>query len=180
MPSTGLFTWQAAYGIRDCTDGSTNTIALSEAAVGTQNERPRQRLLGLQGVQIPFGSMLFDASTDPVTTQSIINLCSTAWNSTGTGFIDTQRGQNWSHGSMAMSMFNTVVEPNGFNDTWSHCGRNASSRAVLSNADSYHAGGVNAAMGDGSVRFFKDSINRRVWWALGTRANGEVISSDSF
>jgi prepilin-type N-terminal cleavage/methylation domain-containing protein/prepilin-type processing-associated H-X9-DG protein len=180
MPSNGMFTWQASYGIADCTDGTSNTIAFSEAALGTQNERPRQRLLGLQSVQIPFASMLFDASSNPTVTQSIITLCSQAWNSTGTGFIDTQRGQNWAHGCMAMTMFNTVVEPNAFNDTWTHCGRNASSRAVLSNADSYHAGGVNTLMSDGSVKFLKDSINRRVWWGLGTRGQGEVISADSY
>jgi prepilin-type N-terminal cleavage/methylation domain-containing protein/prepilin-type processing-associated H-X9-DG protein len=180
MPSTGMFTWQASYGINTCLDGTSNTIAFSESAVGTQNLQPRQRLLGLQNVQIPFTSMLYDASSSPATVVSIIQLCSAAWNSTGTGFIDLQRGENWAHGSMAMAMFNTVVTPNAFNDTWTHCGRNASSRAVLSNADSYHPGGVNCCMTDGSVKFIKDSINQATWWALGTRAGGEVVSADSY
>jgi hypothetical protein len=35
-------------------------------------------------------------------------------------------------------------------------------------------------MADGSVRFMKSSINMVVWWALGTKANGEVISADSY
>jgi hypothetical protein len=35
-------------------------------------------------------------------------------------------------------------------------------------------------MTDGSVKFIKDSINRTTWWALGTRANGEVLSADSY
>jgi len=35
-------------------------------------------------------------------------------------------------------------------------------------------------MGDGSVKFIKDSVNPMTWWALGTRAGGEVISSDSY
>ena len=47
-------------------------------------------------------------------------------------------------------------------------------------ARSYHPGGVNAQMMDGSVRFIKNSISQQVWRAIGTRANGEVISSDSF
>ncbi len=34
--------------------------------------------------------------------------------------------------------------------------------------------------GDGSVRFVKDTINVRTWWALGSRNGGEVISSDSY
>jgi prepilin-type N-terminal cleavage/methylation domain-containing protein/prepilin-type processing-associated H-X9-DG protein len=45
---------------------------------------------------------------------------------------------------------------------------------------SYHPGGVNALLGDGSVRFVKQSVNGQVWRALGTVAGGEVISSDAF
>jgi prepilin-type N-terminal cleavage/methylation domain-containing protein/prepilin-type processing-associated H-X9-DG protein len=43
-----------------------------------------------------------------------------------------------------------------------------------------HPGGANALMGDGSVRFIKQSINLLVWQALSSRAVGEVISADSF
>jgi prepilin-type processing-associated H-X9-DG protein len=43
-------------------------------------------------------------------------------------------------------------------------------------ARSKHAGGVNAVMADGSVRFFRDSITRSTWQALGTRADGLVIA----
>jgi hypothetical protein len=32
---------------------------------------------------------------------------------------------------------------------------------------------------DGSVRFIKDSVNQQTWMALGTKSNGEVITSDS-
>ena len=47
-------------------------------------------------------------------------------------------------------------------------------------ARSYHAGGVNALMGDGSVRFVKDTVNGAAWRALGTIGGGEVISGDAF
>lgn len=47
-------------------------------------------------------------------------------------------------------------------------------------ARSRHAGGVNAAMCDGSVKFFKNSINQYVWQALSSTRGGEVISSDSY
>jgi prepilin-type N-terminal cleavage/methylation domain-containing protein/prepilin-type processing-associated H-X9-DG protein len=46
--------------------------------------------------------------------------------------------------------------------------------------NSLHPGGVNVAFADGSVRFVKDSVSPQSWWALGTRAGGEVISSDSY
>lgn len=41
-------------------------------------------------------------------------------------------------------------------------------------ARSYHTGGVNAAMGDASVRFITNNVNRVTWQSLGTRADGLV------
>ena len=45
---------------------------------------------------------------------------------------------------------------------------------------SYHPGGVNVGMADGSARFIKSSVSIPTWWALGTKGNGEVVSSDSY
>jgi prepilin-type N-terminal cleavage/methylation domain-containing protein/prepilin-type processing-associated H-X9-DG protein len=45
---------------------------------------------------------------------------------------------------------------------------------------SYHPGGVNVLMGDGTVRFVKSTVAGATWRALGTVAGGEVISSDAF
>jgi prepilin-type N-terminal cleavage/methylation domain-containing protein/prepilin-type processing-associated H-X9-DG protein len=45
---------------------------------------------------------------------------------------------------------------------------------------SNHPGGVNLGLADGSVKFIKDTVGLQTWWALGTRASGEVISSDSY
>ncbi|WP_435015324.1 DUF1559 domain-containing protein [Tundrisphaera sp. TA3] len=47
-------------------------------------------------------------------------------------------------------------------------------------ARSYHPGGVNILMMDGSGRFARDSTNSAVWRALGTRAGGEDVRSDSY
>ena len=43
---------------------------------------------------------------------------------------------------------------------------------------SFHSGGANVGMGDGSVRFLRDSISIRTLAALVTRAGGEVINGD--
>ena len=47
-------------------------------------------------------------------------------------------------------------------------------------ARSWHPGGVNVCFADGSVHFIKNTINAVPWAALGTRAGGEVLSSDSY
>jgi prepilin-type N-terminal cleavage/methylation domain-containing protein/prepilin-type processing-associated H-X9-DG protein len=45
---------------------------------------------------------------------------------------------------------------------------------------SLHPGGANLLMGDGSVRFIRQSINLLTWQAMSSRSNGEVISADSY
>ena len=46
-------------------------------------------------------------------------------------------------------------------------------------ASSYHSGGVNVGMLDGSVKFVKNTVAYQTWFSLGTRAGGEIISADS-
>ena len=43
-------------------------------------------------------------------------------------------------------------------------------------ARSYHPGGVNVCMGDGSVRFVRDTITIETWRAMGTRGGAETVS----
>ena len=51
---------------------------------------------------------------------------------------------------------------------------------LLEGARSYHEGGVNATMGDGSVRFFKNTISLPIWRAVSSTRGGEVISADQY
>lgn len=46
-------------------------------------------------------------------------------------------------------------------------------------ARSYHTGGVNVVLADGSVRFVRDSLSFDAWKALGTRSGGETITASN-
>ena len=45
-------------------------------------------------------------------------------------------------------------------------------------ASSYHNGGVNIGMSDGSVRFVSDNISFTTWQAMGTRSAGDIVGPD--
>jgi prepilin-type processing-associated H-X9-DG protein len=47
-------------------------------------------------------------------------------------------------------------------------------------ARSRHLGGVQVAMGDGSVRFVKDSIDVGTWRGLSTAAGAEILGADQY
>ncbi len=59
-----------------------------------------------------------------------------------------------------------------------NCGDNSNLNIMHIAASSYHTGGVNLAMADGSVRFAKDSTALAVWQATGSRNGSEVVSLD--
>ncbi len=179
LQTTGLFAFQNVSGIRDATDGTSNTIAFSESTVGSTSRRKGERGVGMRNVSIPAGAQVTDASANPAATLSGLAACNAAYTAQSYQ-IDQQRGKNWSHGAMAFTLFNSVAKPNSI-DKWTYCSSSGSGAAsTFSATDSYHPGGVNVLMGDGSVKFLKDAINQNIYWALGTKANGEVISADAY
>jgi len=54
-----------------------------------------------------------------------------------------------------------------------HCTENRLDGELWAAARSAHIGGVNAVLADGSVHFFADDVQLRVWQALATRCGGE-------
>jgi prepilin-type processing-associated H-X9-DG protein len=56
------------------------------------------------------------------------------------------------------------------------CG-NTAFNAMHIAASSYHTGGINACLADGSVRFFSEGTTYAVWRNLGTRSGGEVTGN---
>jgi prepilin-type processing-associated H-X9-DG protein len=52
--------------------------------------------------------------------------------------------------------------------------------AYVGGFSSRHPGIINAAFGDGSVRYLKSSIAPATLWMLGNRADGEILDSDKY
>ncbi len=178
--STGMFTYWQSYGIPTVRDGLSNTVAFSEGLVG-DNSTNWTRAAGIVSLAaIPATAEILDASSNLAAVQVGLQACNTAWNAQATANLNTGRGNYWFHGTAAQTLFNTVVTPNSQTYPWSFCSDGQIGAAAFVSANSYHSGGVNSLMGDGSVKFIKNSISQQVWMALGTRNGGEVISSDAY
>jgi prepilin-type N-terminal cleavage/methylation domain-containing protein/prepilin-type processing-associated H-X9-DG protein len=179
-PTTGLFAWQQSYALRDILDGTSNTAAFSESVVGAAVQAPRQKNIGLINVAIPPSALVLDAKTAQAAVLAGIQACDNAWNSPSSS-TDIQRGEQWAHCGVCSTMFTTIVTPNSRQDQWTHCSNTGSGAlSVFANTDSFHPGGVNMLAADGSVKFIKDTVNQTAYWAFGTKAGGEVVSSDSY
>ena len=85
-----------------------------------------------------------------------------------------RRSAYWFDGHPECGMYNHIMPPN----QWSCSDGNVNDIGAFT-ASSRHSGGVNVLFCDGSVRFVKSSVSTAVWWNLGTRAGGEVVSADS-
>jgi prepilin-type N-terminal cleavage/methylation domain-containing protein/prepilin-type processing-associated H-X9-DG protein len=177
--SNGLFTFWRSYGIRDCVDGTSNTVAFSEGLVGDGSTNWTRAAGIAQLKTLPATSQIMDASANWTAVQAGLQACLVSWNAQS-GKLNTGRGNFWFHGTQAQTLFNTVMTPNSTIYPFSFCSNAAIGDAEFVVANSNHPGGVNVLFGDGSVKFIKNSINQVTWWALGSRAGNEVISSDSY
>jgi prepilin-type N-terminal cleavage/methylation domain-containing protein/prepilin-type processing-associated H-X9-DG protein len=181
--------------MKKITDGTSKTIMLGEAVVGINGST--HPISGLAaGV-----TMTKVASPGNSATPYGALACSTQRTSSGyaagstTNVANGNSGQNWGHGDPPFGVFYTVLAPNGPSCTATATTTIANFPTVIS-ASSYHPGGVNVAMCDGSVRFVSETIDAGdpsqtstvpmantsrpsvygIWGALGThRANENLI-----
>ena len=186
--SPGLFAYNIAYGLRDITDGSSNTIAFSEKLVGTPGQNTGLGL-GYRGNGVNGSgpsNNVYDAFQNPTQILTDLNTCQSSWQSltSGSNTLVNNEGQYWLIGDTAYTLFNTIVPPNSniykFGSCRNGCGGCSPDGSDYVNVSSNHSGGVNILMGDGSVRFLKSTVAQNIYWSIGTRANGEVVSSDAY
>jgi len=182
--TTGLFAYQTAYNIAHVTDGTSNTIAYAENLVGDilSTALKQGNSTGNAGGGGGQAGNKLDVSNMQTQIQTDMAAC-TGW-FLAPGGQAGGRGAHWGWGSIGASLFNTAIPPNGGGKLlWGACRLDCCLNAIhdhYTNSTSNHSGGVNVAMGDGSVKFIKNSVSWATWWALGTKAHGEVIDSSSY
>jgi prepilin-type N-terminal cleavage/methylation domain-containing protein/prepilin-type processing-associated H-X9-DG protein len=179
--SDGLFTYHFfSYSIASCTDGTSNTVAFSEAITGPPSNQWDRSISLTSVAAIPAAAQQLTVYLNTAAVQSGLAACDQVYNNRTGATLDNRRGQYWAKGCQGMTLFNTIVPPSSQQHPWNSCADANIGTTTFDNSNSYHPGGANVLLGDGSVRFIKSSVSQQIWWALGTRAGGEVVSSDSF
>ena len=143
---TGLFYMNSNTGIRTCTDGSSNTLLMSEGVLRSKAVSGAWGDLGGVWGGAPHGSFAFSTAEVP----------------------NTSVADRVYHCKAVL----TPSAPNGAPCENGNAGGLAG-RWVF--ARSYHVGGVQGTMADGSVRFFSNNIDRQTWMKLVMHADGQTI-----
>ena len=92
----------------------------------------------------------------------------------------TQKGIDWILDDCGKGgCYSHIMTPNT-RACWFGTGDNPNTDHTVIGASAYHTGGVNVGILDGSVKFIKNSVSTATWYALATKAGGEIISADSY
>jgi prepilin-type processing-associated H-X9-DG protein len=169
LKTGGLFHYNSAYGIGAITDGTSNTMAMSEACIsdgqshtGTladiQKSNLYKHLVGM--------ASLASSGTTLVTTPEALA------NNYGTGSLtwSSYRGSAWIVGAPYCSVYGAFLPPNSKVPSTNYMNHG------FYGAYSYHNGGVNVLFCDGSVHFVSETINRDSWKGAATISGSEVVS----
>jgi prepilin-type N-terminal cleavage/methylation domain-containing protein/prepilin-type processing-associated H-X9-DG protein len=155
-------------------DGTSNTAAISERnmGIGQYDQRP------FRDFSSPPTNYSSIGAVEPFTPQAFRLACMERGDPRQPGVelaCCRPVGAVWHMGNPNSGRYNHVMTPN----TWAcmEIGGNSNGATPPS---SRHPGAVMVGMADGSVRAVKDTISPEVWWAIGSRAGGEVVSADQF
>jgi prepilin-type processing-associated H-X9-DG protein len=142
-------------GMNAVSDGTSNTVALSESCQGNGNTQ-----LTRVGV-ITSDTAVVNPINPTLVTSSVPSDC---LGLTAGGFYTSavdagasaRKGTQWTQGWPLSNSFHTILPPNGptcINSVHAFAG------PAMKSAGSYHPGGVNCALFDGSVRFVSETVS---------------------
>ena len=170
---------RGSIAFSDIVDGTSNTCCFSERVKGIDSGfdglKPTSSVSNTN-TWYPNASPMVDYYSCLTLYPNPSNLANMALSGTPSG-TDSTMGSYWFLGlGRTGGIYTNIMPPN----SWSCVTHNADMNGALLTASSRHSGGVNVSFVDGSVRFVKNSVSVPTWMALGTIANGEVVSSDAY
>jgi prepilin-type N-terminal cleavage/methylation domain-containing protein/prepilin-type processing-associated H-X9-DG protein len=169
----GVFGPNRSRRIAEFTDGTSQTLFVADVKVYQPLRMCKTQLANIQNP-----AFVPDPTADPYTIAPEYATCALSMSHTF-----------WADGNVHETAFTAAWPPNkailGLNgegdlDLETRLVSQGGPTFAAITARSYHPGGVNAALADGSVRFVKGTVNGFTWRALGTPSGGEVISADAF
>jgi prepilin-type N-terminal cleavage/methylation domain-containing protein/prepilin-type processing-associated H-X9-DG protein len=182
MPITGIFFDNSSVRVAEITDGTSQTVAVSET-IKSENGGPD--VLQWDGHSTTTGFVMTRGASNNGGGPELLSYNDQC---TGQGLLMLNlRGSSWILGVPAVTMYNHDRAPNDLRIdcigglTHSRCEVDILDASSLSVAPrSRHPGGVNAAFADGSVRFVKSSVNLTPWRAIGSRNGGDIASAGDY
>ena len=171
MTGDGAFSPNRGYRLTDLTDGTSNTLGMAEVKSYT----PR-----LSGA---VNSATYSSWPPPSSPGDVGAYPTAPFDPSKVTHAEWVDGKVHETGFTTAFAPNTVVPVSSGGTTYdvdfvSATEANAGDTYAAVTARSYHDGGVNVLLMDGSVRFVGNGIALATWRALGTRAGGEVVGND--
>lgn len=142
----------------DFLDGLSNTAMFSE------------RVMGSRGAYRPYSDYLVSLP-NICTTNDAVSTCS----SLPATLYDAYGGSTWLFGGWRQTWYNHLLPPNSGIPDCNAGPIMAGGGNGAYTARSYHPGGVNSTLADGSARFVSEQIDIAVWRAISTRRGGEAL-----
>ncbi len=173
----GLFGTRSWAGFRDITDGTSNTMAISERCFPKGDRSVFGHTVQNMTASLQANPALCFAQTNRATREYLISASLSPYRTAGTRAYD---------GMPIYTGFNAILPPNS-----PSCQIGDVNSIGVMTAQSWHTGGVNVVFADGSVRFIGDSIHAGnsgspeslsgpspygIWGAIATINGGEVAN----